>query len=67
ATTGTPGQVGIVLDGVVVSAPTVAQTIVGDAVINGGGIDEGAATVLAAELTAGSFPLVLRIVSITRQ
>lgn len=50
-------QVAIVLDNEVVSAPQIQQVIVGDAVINGGSIDETEAKLLATQLKYGALPL----------
>jgi preprotein translocase subunit SecD len=50
-------QVAIVLDNEVVSAPQIQQVIVGDAVINGGDIDEANSKLLATQLKYGALPL----------
>ncbi|GAA5188889.1 hypothetical protein GCM10023322_40600 [Rugosimonospora acidiphila] len=64
--TGQPGQnssVAIVLDDSVVSAPQIQNVIVGDAIINGGNINQDSATVLANQLKYGSLPLSFKIES----
>jgi len=50
-------QVAIVLDNEVVSAPQIQSVIVGDAVINGGDIDENNSKLLATQLKYGALPL----------
>jgi len=50
-------QVAIVLDNEVVSAPQIQAVIVGDAVINGGDIDENNSKLLATQLKYGALPL----------
>jgi preprotein translocase subunit SecD len=50
-------QVAIVLDNEVVSAPQIQQVIPGDAVINGGDIDENSSKLLATQLKYGALPL----------
>jgi preprotein translocase subunit SecD len=50
-------QVAIVLDNEVVSAPQIQAVIVGDAVINGGGIDSQTSKLLATQLKYGALPL----------
>ncbi|HKT04842.1 MAG TPA: protein translocase subunit SecD [Rugosimonospora sp.] len=57
-------QVAIVLDNTVVSAPQIQQVIVGDAVINGGGINEQSSGILATQLNYGSLPLSFSIQSV---
>ncbi|OLB74852.1 MAG: protein-export membrane protein SecD [Actinobacteria bacterium 13_2_20CM_2_71_6] len=54
-------QVAIVLDNQVVSAPQIQSVIVGDAIINGGGIDQNTSQVLATQLKYGALPLNFRI------
>jgi preprotein translocase subunit SecD len=54
---GTGAQVAIVLDNEVVSAPVIQQVIVGDAIINGSGINEQTSKTLATQLKYGSLPL----------
>jgi preprotein translocase subunit SecD len=56
-------QVATVLDGVVVIASTIQETIVGDTSI-ASGLDQRSATALAANLTAGSLPAPFEVVSI---
>ena len=58
---GQPHQVAIVLDNSVVSAPNIQSVIVGDAIINGGGINEKTSRTLAAQLKYGSLPLSFKI------
>ena len=55
--------VAIVVDSVVVSAPTILGVITGDAMINGGDINRAAAQQLASVLRSGRVPLTLRITS----
>lgn len=50
-------QVAIVLDNDIVSAPVIQSVIVGDAIINGGGINQQTAATLASQLKYGSLPL----------
>src|SRR5262249_17491598 len=50
-------QVAIVLDNEVVSAPQIQSVIVGDAVINGGSIDEDRSKLLATQLKYGALPV----------
>jgi preprotein translocase subunit SecD len=62
--TGQQGQnasVAIVLDNSVVSAPQIQSVIVGDAIINGGGINQETSRTLANQLKYGSLPLSFRI------
>jgi preprotein translocase subunit SecD len=61
---GAGAQVAIVLDNEVVSAPVIQQVIVGDAIINGGGINESTSKVLANQLKYGSLPLAFKIQSV---
>jgi preprotein translocase subunit SecD len=61
---GQPGALAIVLDNVVVTAPTVSKTIVGDAIINGGGINEQSAKLLANQLKFGALPVNFKIESV---
>jgi len=61
---GQPGALAIVLDNVVVSAPTVSAPIVGDAIINGGGINEQTSKVLANQLKFGALPVNFKIESV---
>jgi preprotein translocase subunit SecD len=61
----TGAQVAIVLDNEVVSAPVIQQVIVGDAIINGSGINETTSKVLATQLKYGSLPLSFNIQSVT--
>jgi preprotein translocase subunit SecD len=60
----TGAQVAIVLDNEVVSAPVIQQVIVGDAIINGGGINETTSKTLATQLKYGSLPLSFKIQSV---
>ncbi len=58
--TGQPAQnaqVAIVLDNQVVSAPQIQSVIVGDAIINGTGINDVTSKILATQLKYGSLPL----------
>jgi preprotein translocase subunit SecD len=57
-------QVAIALDNKVVSAPSIQQVIVGDAIINGGGINEQTSKVLATQLKYGALPLSFKIQSL---
>jgi preprotein translocase subunit SecD len=50
-------QVAIVLDNEVVSAPQIQSVIVGDAIINGSGINDVTSKTLATQLRYGSLPL----------
>jgi len=59
-----PAQLAIVLDNTVVSAPTVEKPIVGDAIINGGGINEKTSKVLANQLKFGALPVNFKIESV---
>lgn len=62
--TGQQGQnasVAIVLDNSVVSAPQIQGVIVGDAIINGGDINEQTSKTLANQLKYGSLPLSFKI------
>ncbi len=61
----TGAQVAIVLDNEVVSAPVIQQVIVGDAIINGSGINEQTSKTLATQLKYGSLPLTFDIQSVT--
>jgi preprotein translocase subunit SecD len=64
--TGQQGQnasVAIVLDNSVVSAPQIQSVIVGDAIINGGSIDEQTSKTLANQLKYGSLPLSFKILT----
>ena len=61
---GQPAQLAIVLDNEVVSAPTVTSTIVGDAIINGGGINQQTSAVLANQLKYGALPLNFKVQSV---
>jgi preprotein translocase subunit SecD len=58
---GQNSAVAIVLDNEVVSAPQIKQVIVGDAVINGGDIDETNSKLLATQLKYGALPLSFQI------
>jgi preprotein translocase subunit SecD len=60
----TGAQVAIVLDNEVVSAPVIQQVIVGDAIINGSGIDETTSKTLATQLKYGALPLSFKIQSV---
>jgi preprotein translocase subunit SecD len=55
--------VAIVVDGQVVSAPTILAVITGDGLINGGDINRATARQLASVLRSGRVPLTLRITS----
>lgn len=57
-------QVAIVLDNEVVSAPAIQGVIVGDAIINGTGINENTSKVLATQLKYGALPLSFKIQSV---
>jgi preprotein translocase subunit SecD len=57
-------QVAITLDQVVLSAPQIQMVITGDAVVNGGGIDEPAAKGLAAVIRYGALPVTFTVLSI---
>ncbi|MFC0533261.1 SecDF P1 head subdomain-containing protein [Phytohabitans kaempferiae] len=59
---GDNGQVAVVLDGVVISAPTVTAVVTGDAEI-GGQFSRGDAMLLAAQLDSDPLPLILRPVA----
>jgi len=64
--TGQQGQnasVAIVLDNSVVSAPQIQGVIVGDAIINGGDINEQTSKTLANQLKYGSLPLSFKILT----
>jgi preprotein translocase subunit SecD len=61
---GQAGQVAIVLDTEVVTAPQILESITGDAVISGG-LDELRATTLAADLRYGVLPVKLAVTSAT--
>ncbi|MEN3310578.1 MAG: preprotein translocase subunit SecD [Micromonosporaceae bacterium] len=61
----TGAQVAIVLDNEVVSAPVIQQVIVGDAIINGSGIDETTSKTLATQLKYGSLPLSFKTESVS--
>ncbi len=56
--------VAIVLDNEVVSAPQIKSVIVGDAIINGGDIDQNTSKVLANQLKYGALPLSFKIETI---
>jgi preprotein translocase subunit SecD len=60
---GQNSSVAIVLDDSVVSAPQIQNVIVGDAIINGGNIDEQSAATLANQLKYGSLPLSFKVES----
>jgi preprotein translocase subunit SecD len=64
SSSGQPESLAIVLDNEVVSAPTVSQTIVGDAIINGGGINESTSKTLANQLKFGALPVNFTIESV---
>jgi preprotein translocase subunit SecD len=57
-------QVAIVLDNEVVSAPQIQSVIVGDAVINGSGINQTTSKTLANQLKYGALPLSFKIESV---
>ena len=59
----TGAQVAIALDNKVVSAPSIQQVIVGDAIINGSGINEQTSKTLATQLKYGALPLSFKIQS----
>ncbi|MBE1491436.1 SecDF P1 head subdomain-containing protein [Plantactinospora soyae] len=61
--TGGTNQLAIVVDGVVVSAPTVQDVLTGDTQISGGFTQAGARA-LASQLRSGALPVVLRIVDL---
>ena len=61
---GQNSSVAIVLDNEVVSAPQIKSVIVGDAIINGGDINENTSKVLANQLKYGSLPLSFKIETI---
>src|SRR5205823_7234717 len=61
---GQTSSVAIVLDNEVVSAPQIKSVIVGDAIINGGDINENTSKVLANQLKSGSLPLSFKIETI---
>jgi preprotein translocase subunit SecD len=54
-------QVAVVLDNEVVSAPQIKNVIVGDAIINGSGINQDTSKTLATQLRYGSLPLNFKI------
>src|SRR5205814_383390 len=60
---GQNSAVAIVLDNQVVSAPQIKQVIVGDAIINGGDIDQSSSKVLATQLKYGALPLSFKILT----
>ncbi|HEX6498251.1 MAG TPA: protein translocase subunit SecD [Micromonosporaceae bacterium] len=57
--------VAIVLDNSVVSAPNIQSVITGDAIINGGDINQDSARTLAAQLKYGSLPLTFKIQTVS--
>jgi preprotein translocase subunit SecD len=61
---GQNSSVAIVLDNSVVSAPQIKSVIVGDAIINGGDIDQNTSKVLANQLKYGALPLSFKIETI---
>jgi preprotein translocase subunit SecD len=61
---GQNSAVAIVLDNEVVSAPQIKSVIVGDAIINGGDINEQTSKVLANQLKYGALPLSFKIETI---
>ena len=61
---GTDTQVAIVMDNLLLSAPTIQQVITGDAQI-AGGLDATAARTLAAQLTTGPLPVNLKVDGVT--
>jgi preprotein translocase subunit SecD len=61
---GQTSSLAIVLDNEVVSAPTVSETIAGDARISGTGITESTSKVLANQLKFGALPVSFKIESV---
>lgn len=62
--TGGTNQLAMVVDGAVLSAPTVQEVMTGDAQITGG-FTRAEATGLASQLSSGALPIVLRVVALT--